>query len=113
MWDGPIATGKFDSGSRSKRLLFNIANFNFSYNGYDSLTLYNRYSNTTQIIGKFCGQVNPPKMLSSSNEVLIHFETFHHHQMDGFKLEYQPSSKLPFPKYFSGVCMHLFYVLIV
>ena len=58
----------------------------------------NNGSNTTQIIGKFCGQVNPPKMLSSSNEVLIHFETFQHYQMDGFKLEYQPSSKLPFPK---------------
>jgi hypothetical protein len=73
------------SNEKNKRSIF------FSW---DSLTIYDGDSSTSPMMGKYCGNSIPPSHVSSSNEVLIHF------QSDpvcctgaGFKMEYNPIGK--------------------
>ena len=61
-------------------------NLNFSY---DSLTLYDGDSNSAPMIGKYCGNSIPNNQISSTNSVLIHFESDGFVNSPGFFLQYQ------------------------
>ena len=43
------------------------------------------------MIGKYCGDSIPPSHVSSSNEVLIHFQSDGSVTYGGFKMEYNPT----------------------
>ena len=45
------------------------------------------------MIGKYCGDSIPPSHISSSNEVLIHFQSDGSSTRAGFQMEYQPIGK--------------------
>jgi hypothetical protein len=64
-------------------------NFFFSY---DSLTIYDGGSSTSPMMGKYCGDSIPPSHVSSSKEIMIHFETKLSND-NGFKMEYNPTGK--------------------
>ena len=67
------------------------SNHNFSY---EALTIYDGGSNTSPIIGKYCGNSVPTSQTSSSNEIYVQFKTNYYDNDDGgFKLEYHPYSK--------------------
>ena len=58
---------------------------------WDYLIVYDGNSNVSPA---YCGDLIPPnQILSTSNEVLIHFKTDHSGSMSGFKIEYNSSSK--------------------
>ena len=45
-------------------------------------------------MGKYCGDSIPPSHISSSKEIMVHFETaFLTHGYNGFKMEYNPTGK--------------------
>ena len=58
---------------------------------FDSLTIYDVGSST--VMGKYCGDSLPPSHVSSSNEILILFESDSYSTEAGFKMEYSPSGK--------------------
>ena len=60
---------------------------------YDSLTLYDGDSNSAPIIGEYCGNSIPNNQISSTNSVLIYFESDGDVTESGFQLEYQRSSE--------------------
>ena len=66
-----------------------ISNINSSY---DSLTLYDGDSNSAPMIGKYCGNSIPNNQISSTNSVLILFESDGSVTEFGFKLEYNQQS---------------------
>ena len=77
-------------------ILHRASNFNLgSYFRYDSLTIYDGGSTTSDLIGKFCGNSFPPgQILSSNNELLMHFETDYYSGIyDGFHFEYSTLCK--------------------
>ena len=86
-----VAVGKFQClltvQSEKQTICF------FSY--YDSLTIYDGGSITSPMMGRYCGFSIPNiHKSSSSNEILIHFETNHNDVNNiGFKIEYNPSGK--------------------
>ena len=46
------------------------------------------------MMGKYCGDSIPPSHVSSSNEMLIHFEAdYYNGNNNGFKMEYNPTGK--------------------
>jgi hypothetical protein len=45
------------------------------------------------MIGKYCGDSIPPSYVSSSNEILIHFQSDGFATRTGFKMEYHPAGK--------------------
>ena len=57
---------------------------------YDSLTIYDGASGTSSMMGKYCDDSIPPSHVSSSNEVLIHFQSDYTTTYTGFKMEYNP-----------------------
>ena len=57
------------------------------------MTIYDGGSSTSPMIGKYCGNSIPPSHVSSSNEVLIHFQSDGYVTRDGFKMEYNPSGE--------------------
>ena len=60
----------------------------------DSLTVYDGGSTSSELIGKFCGNSLPPgQILSSSNELLMHFQTNSFGFYDGFHIEYSSLCK--------------------
>ena len=59
----------------------------------DSLTIYDGGSNTSPLLGEFCGDDVPPAQISSGNQIYLHFETNSWGSRHGFKLEYAPYSK--------------------
>ena len=68
-----------------------INNFFFSY---DSLTIYDGGSSTSTMMGKYCGASIPPSHISSSKEIMIHFETDNSDDNEnGFKMEFNPTGK--------------------
>ena len=57
------------------------------------MKIYDGNSNTSPMLGKYCGESIPPNHISSSNEFLIHFESDAYGTELGFKIEYHQSSK--------------------
>ena len=47
------------------------------------------------MMGKYCGASIPPSQISSSREIMVHFETDQSNEMNynGFKMEYNPTGK--------------------
>ena len=60
---------------------------------YDSLTIYDGGSSTSLMMGMYCGDSIPPSYVSSSNEILIHFQSDGSETEAGFKIEYNPIGK--------------------
>ena len=61
---------------------------------YEFLTIYDGGSSTSPLIGKYCGASIPPSHISSSKELTVHFETDSFNgNGNGFKIEYNPTSK--------------------
>jgi cubilin len=62
---------------------------------WDSLTIYDGASNTSPMMGKYCGDSIPPSHTSSNNEVLIHFysDGMNMEAEAGFKMEYNSRGK--------------------
>ena len=58
----------------------------------DSLTLYDGDSNSAPIIGEYCGNSIPNNQISSTNSVLIHFESDVYVTEPGFQIEYHQYS---------------------
>ena len=57
---------------------------------FDSLTLYDGDSNSAPIIGEYCGNFIPNNQISSTNSVLINFESGGYPGYSpGFFLQYQ------------------------
>ena len=73
-----------------QRTISTTSNLNSSF---DSLTLYDGDSNSAQMIGEYCGNSIPNNQISSTNSVLIHFESDGSTTRSGFQLEYQRSSE--------------------
>ena len=63
----------------------------FYFFSYDSLTIYDGGSSTSSMMGKYCGDSNPPNHVSSSHEVLVHFQSDGSVTRAGFKMEYKPT----------------------
>ena len=65
-----------------------------SYFRYDSLTIYDGGSTSSNLIGKFCGNASPPsQILSSTHELLLRFKTDYGGIYDGFHIEYSTLCK--------------------
>ena len=62
---------------------------------YDYLGIYDGSSSKSPMIGEYYGASLPPRIISSSNEVFIKFDTYVEKISDhkGFMLEYHPNSK--------------------
>ena len=62
---------------------------------FDFLTIYDGGSTSSNLIGKFCGNAPPPgQILSSTDEVLLHFQTDPFAGIfDGFHIEYSTLCK--------------------
>ena len=60
---------------------------------WDSLTIYDGGSSTSPMMGKYCGASIPPSHISSSKEIMVHFETASWTTGNGFKMEYNPTGK--------------------
>ena len=60
---------------------------------YDSLTIYDGDSSTSPVMGNYCGDSIPPSHVSSSNEILIQFQSDGSATYNGFKMEYNPLGK--------------------
>ena len=64
-----------------------------SFFSYDSLTIYDGDSSTSPMMGKFCGDSIPPGHISSSKQIMVHFETNSFNDFNkGFELTYNPTS---------------------
>ena len=57
------------------------------------MTIYDGGSNTLSMFGKYCGNSIPPSHISSSNEMLIQFQSDGSLTEAGFKIEYNPTCK--------------------
>ena len=55
------------------------------------MTIYDGGSNTLSMLGKYCGDSIPPSHVSSSNEILIQFQSDGSVTKAGFKMEYNPT----------------------
>ena len=59
---------------------------------YDSLTIYDGDSIAAQVIGDYSGSTLPVNLISSTNSVLIRFESDGSVTYTGFQLEYHQYS---------------------
>ena len=57
----------------------------------DPLTIYDGGSSTSPMMGKYCGDSVPPSHVSSSNEILVHFQSDWVGAKTGFHMEYNPT----------------------
>ena len=65
-----------------------------SFFRFDSLTIYDGGSTTSDLIGKLCGNSLPPgQILSSTHELLFHFQTDFSGVYDGFHIDYSTLCK--------------------
>ena len=58
---------------------------------YDKLTMYDGGSMTSQMIGEYCDSI-PPDIITTGNEIFVHFRTRYYLTDIGFKLMYNPTS---------------------
>ena len=57
------------------------------------MTIYDGGSSISAMMGMYCGDSIPPRHVSSSNVILIHFQTDGSVRYAGFKMEYNPMGK--------------------
>ena len=57
------------------------------------MTIYDGASSTSSMMGTYCGDSIPPSHVSSSNEILIHFQSDYSGTEAGFQMEYRPRGK--------------------
>ena len=86
------------NGSLTPIFYLNITKFDCSRKGiaffsWDSLTVYDGGSSASPMMGKYCDSSSPPSHVSSSNVILIHFQSDGSGTRAGFKIEYKPTSK--------------------
>ena len=55
--------------------------------------MYDGGLSTSPMVGKYCGSSSPPSHVSSSNEILVHFQSDGSVTRAGFKMEYNPIGK--------------------
>ena len=55
--------------------------------------MYDGGLSTSPMMGKYCGDSIPPSHVSSSNKILIHFQSDHSDTEAGFQMEYRPRRK--------------------
>ena len=60
---------------------------------WDTLTIYDGDSSTSSMMEEYCGYSIPPSHVSSSNEVLIRFQSGNTGSSGGFQMEYIPIGK--------------------
>ena len=85
----PIFASKLDF-SWNISYYFTPTNFSSS----DSLEIYDGASTSSDLIGKFCGNSPPPsQIISSTNEILLHFETNMAGTYEGFHIHYNTLGK--------------------
>ena len=61
---------------------------------YDLLDIFDGGSSTSPMMGRYCGDSIPPSHISSSKEIIVHFETdYSNYNDNGFKMEYNPTGK--------------------
>ena len=53
-------------------------------------------SKLAPLIGRYCGSDIPVSHISSGNVIFLHFQSDGEHTRSGFKLEYNPFSKVNF-----------------
>ena len=58
---------------------------------WDKLTMYDGGSITSPMIGEYCDST-PPDIITTSNEIFVHFLTSPYWTDIGFKLMYNPTS---------------------
>ena len=62
----------------------------------DSLSLYDGESHAAAMIGRYCGEANPPDFITTGNSAFIHFQSVEFlFKRSGFKLEYHPYNRYP------------------
>ena len=61
--------------------------------GRDKLKMYNGPSDTSPVIGEFCGDVSPPSFISDGSQILLMFQSDRWDNYKGFKLEYKTSKE--------------------
>ena len=62
------------------------------------MAIYDGGSNTSSMLGKYCGDSIPSSHVSSSNEVLIQFKSDGSETRAGFKMEYHPTGNTSIQK---------------
>ena len=60
------------------------------------MTIYDGSSSTSSMMGKYCGDSIPPSHVSSSNEILVHFQSDEEITYTGFKMKYNPLGNTKF-----------------
>ena len=75
--------------------IYQICQADLAWNSsLDSLTIHDGGSKSSDQIGKFCGNSLPPnKIISSSHQLLLHFETNWYGTFPGFQIGYNTLSK--------------------
>ena len=86
------------NGSLTPIFYLNITKFDCSRKGiaffsWDSLTVYDGGSSASPMMGKYCDSSSPPSHVSSSNVILIHFQSDGSETFTGFKMEYSPTGE--------------------
>ena len=66
---------------------------NLFFSWGDSLTIYDVPSSKAPMMGNYCGFSIPPSHVSSSNEILIRFQSDEGDIDGGFQMEYNPLGK--------------------
>ena len=87
-----IFVGKFDFSI----FFWNVSHYFASsdFFSWDSLKIYDGHSALSDLIGKFCGNSPPPsQIISSANEILLHFETDWTGIFEGFHIHYNALGK--------------------
>ena len=73
-------------------LLFNVLSVWISNDdlthSYDFLTVYDGGSNSSSMMGRFCGSSNPQTLISSTNQIFLHFQTNSYGTRSEFTIEY-------------------------
>ena len=75
--------------------LKNATNWKCNFSN-DSLTIYDGNSNSSRVLGIYCGDSIPSSHITSSNNVFIQFRSDGSTTKPGFKIEYGPYSKQKF-----------------
>ena len=60
---------------------------------YDYLAIYDKASDGSPLVHKYCGFENPSNYVSTNNAIFIHFKSYNESAHQGFQLEYTSYSE--------------------